>query len=70
LVPLKAGLAKVTGTFTVTSFPVEVKEAVAALTVHWLLDSDCALPNVIGPWKPLPALFTSRNVFALRLNST
>jgi len=42
-------------------------EAPAALSVHWLLETEPDVPGVMGPWKAVPASFIRYKPLAPRL---
>ena len=56
LPPLKAA-AKLSGKLRVRLLPLVEIEAPAALSVHWLLETEPDVPGVMGPWKAVPASF-------------
>ena len=53
---------------TVRLVPLVETEPPLPLMVHWLLESDAALPTVIGPNQTLFASFKRRNVLSERVN--
>src|ERR1700682_1922509 len=59
--------AKLSGKLTVRLLPLVENEAPAALSVHWLLDTEPDVPGVMGPWKVVPASFIKYKKLLARL---
>lgn len=66
LAPLKA-LKKLRGKLTVSVVPLVETEALAALRVHRVLETEVAVPGVSGPRKVVPASFIRYKVLEPRL---